>query len=281
MRVGIGVHMCARVPVCMLTVPVHWEPEVMSRIFTGSAQRNWDPPSPSVQGIPSPWRMLCAEVQGQALSDLVWSHVYAATSRGVAFLGTRTVSIREWALGSPMLMKSDWYWHVIPNPKSLQNPVSFFMTCRESAITGQREMEWTWGQGEPLTQSPPGGGVDDQAQQHPPLSSTGPVTYGTSHWGVSRCRLPHTHTYTQRPVGKAGLGQHHGKAICVSSPTLGWGRLKEGERRTWNSAILAQGANRTPQGMKRKPESAVLAQDEDVVRPGPGDTLCPLIHGLL
>ena len=109
----------------------------MSRIFTGSAQRNWDPPNPSVQGIPSPWRTVCAE------GDLVWSHVYAATSRGAAFLGTCTVSIGERALGSPMLMKSDRYWHVIPNPKSLQNPVSFFMTCRESAITGRRETEWT------------------------------------------------------------------------------------------------------------------------------------------
>lgn len=27
-----------------------------------------------------------------------------------------------------MLMKSDLYWHVIPNPKSLQNPDSFLMT---------------------------------------------------------------------------------------------------------------------------------------------------------
>ena len=81
-----------------------------------------------------------AQLQG-ALSDVVWSHVYAATSWGAAFLGTRTVSIGEWALGSPMLMKSDRYWHVIPNPKSLQNPVSFFMTCRESAITGRRETE--------------------------------------------------------------------------------------------------------------------------------------------
>lgn len=28
----------------------------------------------------------------------------------------------------PMLMKSDLYWHVIPNPKSLQNPDSFWIT---------------------------------------------------------------------------------------------------------------------------------------------------------
>lgn len=80
-----------------------------------------------------------AQLQG-ALSAVVRSHVYAATSWEAAFLGTHTVSIGERALGSPMLMKSDRYWHVIPNPKSLQNPVSFFMTCRESAITGRREM---------------------------------------------------------------------------------------------------------------------------------------------
>ena len=28
-----------------------------------------------------------------------------------------------------MLWKSDRYWHVIPKPKSLQNPVSFCITC--------------------------------------------------------------------------------------------------------------------------------------------------------
>lgn len=30
----------------------------------------------------------------------------------------------------PMLMKSDLYWHVIPNPKSLQNPDSFLITWK-------------------------------------------------------------------------------------------------------------------------------------------------------
>lgn len=29
---------------------------------------------------------------------------------------------------APMLMKSDRYWQVMPNPKSLQNPVSFLIT---------------------------------------------------------------------------------------------------------------------------------------------------------
>ena len=44
-----------------------------------------------------------ARLQG-ALSDVVWSHGYAATSQGAAFLGTRMVSIGEQALGSLMLM---------------------------------------------------------------------------------------------------------------------------------------------------------------------------------
>lgn len=225
----------------------------MSRIFTGSAQRNWDPPSPSVQGIPSLWRMLCAEVQGQALSDLVWSHVYAATSQGVAFLGTRTVSIREWALGSPMLMKSDWYWHVIPNPKSLQNPVSFFMTCRESAITGRREMEWTWGQGEPLTQSPPGGGVDDQAQQHPPLSSTGPVTYGTSRWGVSRCRLPHTHTHIHTETsGEGRFGAAPWKSHLCVQPNTGLGTFERRREKDLELSHPGPGREQDPSGDEKK-----------------------------
>lgn len=30
-----------------------------------------------------------------------------------------------------MFMKSDLYWQVIPKPKSLQNPVSVLITCRE------------------------------------------------------------------------------------------------------------------------------------------------------
>lgn len=37
-----------------------------------------------------------------------------------------------------MLMKSDLYWHVIPKPRSLQNPVSFF-------ITYQKKCSWGYG----------------------------------------------------------------------------------------------------------------------------------------
>lgn len=77
------------------------------------------------------------------------------------------------------------------------------------------------------------------------------------------------------------MGQHHGKAVCVSSPALG-GTF---ERRRQKDLELSHPGPRArtgaPQGMKRKPESAVLAQDKDAVRPGPGDTLCPLIHRLL
>lgn len=33
-----------------------------------------------------------------------------------------------------MLRKSDLYWHVIPKPSSLQNPVSFFITYQKNAF---------------------------------------------------------------------------------------------------------------------------------------------------
>lgn len=77
-------------------------------------------------------------------------------------------------LGSPMLMKSDRYWHVSKFQKSLQNPVSIFMTCRESAITGRRRL------------SGHGGGAamplwrGRRTTRHIAPSSTGPVTSGTS-----------------------------------------------------------------------------------------------------
>ena len=92
----------------------------------------------------------------------------------------------------------------------------------------------------------------------------------------------HTHTHTLRnqwggPVWGSTMEKPF---VC---PARHWGGTFE--RRRQKDLELSHPGPRArtgaPQGMKRKPESAVLAQDKDAVRPGPGDTLCPLIHRLL
>lgn len=61
--------------------------------------------------------------------DVVKSTISGDVSLGYVFQSMTLGKLgMTQALSLPMLMKSDLYWHVMPNPKSLQNPVSFLIT---------------------------------------------------------------------------------------------------------------------------------------------------------